>query len=276
MRFLLPRRNRPDPLRSLPAAEVPAPDPKVRICVHGLFRSGTNFFRALVEANLDCKVEYDDFGWKHAFFPIATRHSRVRLPPNPSVVVTKNPLAALESLHRYASGNPRNVRREGPADLSGFLREPIVVFDGSNPASVEYRFRSPVDYWNAMNWNLFSRVRKTDRALHVRYEDLVSDPAASLGRVAAAFGLARRGGAAAAPSCPSAGCGISAAASTIPTGSSRARATTDQASWPADYAAAFGPDDLAYLDAELCWPLVADLGYAETCRSMIDRPGADG
>ena len=271
MRSLLLRAKRRDPAPS-------APPPDARLCVHGLFRSGTNFFRALVETNLDCKVEYDDFGWKHAFFPIATGSSRIRLPQTRSVLVTKNPLAALESLYRYASGNPRNVRCEHGPGLSGFLRAPILVFDGSNPASVEYRFRSPVDYWNAMNWNLFSLVRKSDRALHVRYEDLVAGPEASLDRVAAAFGLGRRAGAA-------------AGAVVVPERRMRnlgsgqhdadkfyGRESYDRSGFlAAGYAAAFGPDDLAYLDAELCWPLVEDLGYAEACRTMIDgAPAGDG
>lgn len=272
MRFLpsrlIPRTAAPS--RSPDDCQDRIPPAGRRVCVHGLFRSGTNLFRAIMETNFDCKVSYDDFGWKHAFFPIATRYSKVRLPSIPSVVMTKNPLAALDSLFRYANHNPRNIRCDRDAGLSGFLRGPIVIFDGGNPSSVEYRFRSPVDYWNAMNWNLFSLVRKSDEALHVRYEDLLSEPEQTVGRVAGKLKLVQTSDDIVVPSQRLNNLG-SKQHNLEKFFSSQ---TYDKSGFVSGaYAARFGPADLEYLDAELCWPLVEDLGYAAECRLALRRVG---
>ena len=106
-----------------------------------------------------------------------------------------------------------------------------------------------------MNWNLFSLVRKSDRALHVRYEDPVSRPEASLDRVAAAFGLGRRADVTLVPERKMRNLGSGQHDADKFYG----RESYDRSAFLAGgYAEAFRPDDLAYLDAELCWPLVED------------------
>jgi hypothetical protein len=176
----------PDPS---PGAQAPGAEP--RLCVNGIFRSGTNFFRALMEGNFRCTVSYDDFGWKHSFFPIATKYSSISFPDVPIVLLTKNPLYSLASLYSYARSNPKNIRSSAGKSLGAFLRSPVIVFDGSNPQSAEYRFSSAVEYWNAMNWSLFSAARKRPNGAHVRYEDLLAAPEATLTALAERHRLQR-------------------------------------------------------------------------------------
>lgn len=161
------------------------------ICALGLFRSGTNFTRALLEMNFNCTVEYDSFGWKHSFFPIITNGAKIKYPEIGIILITKNPFSALKSLFQYAGGGQRNFISEHTDTMKGFLRNKVVVLDGSNPLSAEFVFNSPIDYWNAMNWNLESVVRKRQPALHVRYEDLVAEPQSTCDRIAGVFELSR-------------------------------------------------------------------------------------
>ncbi|PRY25948.1 hypothetical protein CLV78_10139 [Aliiruegeria haliotis] len=163
-----------------------------RFCIHGIFRTGTNFTRAIFEMNYDCIAEYDSFGWKHAPYPLLSSGSRISFPSIPSVFVTKNPVFTLSSLFSYAARNKRNIRSAADAGMLAFLTHPIVIFDGDNPASAELYFSSPVEMWNALNWNYLSTVGKKPTSHHIRYEDLVSAPEATAVPVAEALGLVRK------------------------------------------------------------------------------------
>jgi hypothetical protein len=244
------------------ARKVPPSPASPRLCVQGLFRSGTNFFRVLMESNFDCTISYDEFGWKHAFFPIASMQSPIALPDTQSVLITKHPLSALASLHGYASTNPRNIRSAAKKGFSPFLRSAIVVFDGGNPHSAEYRFASPVEYWNAMNWNLHSVVRKRPNADHIRYEDLLEAPERATAGLAEKYRLKRK-----------------TAAFEIPRKRLNNLAERQHDSKHFFVKADFriddykekirigAPDDLQYISRNLCWPLVRNLGYDEVCRA---------
>jgi hypothetical protein len=235
---------------------------KPRLCVHGLFRSGTNFFRVLMESNFDCTISYDEFGWKHAFFPIASSHSPLILPDTPSVLVTKHPLSALASLHSYASTNPRNIDSAATEGFSAFLRSAIVVFDGWNPQSAEYRFASPLEYWNAMNWNLHSVVRKRPSADHIRYEDLLEDPERALAGLVEKYQLKRRTAAFEVPR---------KRLNNLGEKQHHGSKVYTKADFDIDdhqkRLQAVAADDLDYISRNLCWPLVRNLGYEEICKA---------
>lgn len=166
-----------------------------RFCIHGIFRSGTNFTRGVLEMNYVCRAEYDSFGWKHAPFPILSAGSRLALPEIPSLFVTRNPFYALSALFTYAARNPRNIRSAADDGMTAFLTRPVVIFDGGAEVSPELYFETPVALWNGLNWNYLSTVGRLPGRVHMRYEDLVARPEQSAAEVAAALGLERKPGA---------------------------------------------------------------------------------
>ena len=161
------------------------------ICIHGMFRSGTNFAKALLELNYACRVEYDLLGWKHSFYPLISKASRLEIPDIPSVVITKNPLNSLFSIYNYMLRNPGTVRSEADS-LSSFIRSRLIVTDPHAADAIELRFSSGVDYWNAMNWNLLSASSSKPRCFHLRYEDLLDAPQEALAPIVRNLGLDRR------------------------------------------------------------------------------------
>jgi hypothetical protein len=156
-----------------------------------MFRSGTNFTKALFELNYQCRCKFDVYGWKHGFFPIVSPQARVTYPNVPIVVITRNPLLALSALQTYAATTARNIRSRGAGNLSEFLRNDIVIFDGSSD-SVELWFPNPVIYWASMTYNLVSATRKRSQAFRIHYEDLVSDPEQATREISSALRLQRR------------------------------------------------------------------------------------
>ncbi|WP_141134859.1 sulfotransferase [Tropicimonas sediminicola] len=166
-----------------------------RFCIHGIFRSGTNFTRGVLEMNYVCRAEYDSFGWKHSPFPILSAGSRLALPDIPSLFVTRNPFYALSALFTYAERNKRNIRSAADDGMTAFLSAPIVIFDGGAEVSPELYFETPVALWNGLNWNYLSTVGKLPGRVHMRYEDLVARPEETAARVAEALGLERKPGA---------------------------------------------------------------------------------
>jgi hypothetical protein len=253
---MYPYQELSQPERPTPAQDAQEePRPKEALCVHGIFRSGTNFFRALMESNFDCRISYDEFGWKHAFFPIVTRYSPVVVPDTPSVLLTKNPLSALSSLYSYARSNPKNIRSAAAQDFRSFLRRPVVIFDGSNQYSAEYRFVSAVEYWNSMNWNLHSIVRKRPDATHIRYEDLLAGPERALTPLAERHGLKRTTVDFIIPS---------KRMNNLPDQQHNQEKFFSNRNYVAeDYLASFEEDDLRFVARHLCLPLVRKLGYMD-------------
>ncbi|MDH6267260.1 hypothetical protein M2360_002657 [Rhizobium sp. SG_E_25_P2] len=164
------------------------------LCVLGMFRSGTNFIRAAMELNYDCRIKYDVFGWKHGFYPILNKGSGIVYPDDEVIFITKNPFSSLHSLYKYSMTGQPNMISENKQSLKEFIRSPLNIRDGGNPNSVEYYFSSPVDFWNSMNWNLESVVSRRGRAIHIQYEKLLDGPERETAKIAAAFGLARKDG----------------------------------------------------------------------------------
>lgn len=162
------------------------------VCILGMFRSGTNYTKALIELNFDCSVKYDSFGWKHAFFPLISPNSEIEYPSKNIVSVTRNPFLALHSLYNYAVKNGRNLRCHTTGGITAFLRNPIVIFDESNKQSPEYFFATPIDYWLSMNWNLVSVTKNRKRAFHLKYEEIIAQPEQKMKELGKFFALATK------------------------------------------------------------------------------------
>ena len=172
------------------SAAAPALNDPV-IPLQGMFRSGTNYARTLLELNYDCKVIYNYYGWKHSFIPIITRDSEVRYDARRGLVITKHPLHQLKSLKDYVYSNGRNV--SCAIDSNRFLNEPFRIFDSASRWKVEYFFETPVAYYNAMTWNLLSSCNADGMAnLHIQYEAISRRPQDSAAHIAAHFGLQPR------------------------------------------------------------------------------------
>lgn len=142
------------------------------ICVLGMFRSGTNYTKALLELNLECIVKFDSFGWKHAFFPMISNNSKIVYPDQDIIVVTRNPFLSILSLFDYARKNGRNISCNTKS-IDEFISNPIVIFDTFRENSPKYFFSSPLDYWQSMTYNLVSVCENNKKAIHFKYEDLI-------------------------------------------------------------------------------------------------------
>ena len=160
---------------------------RATIAVVGVFRSGTNYLRSLLELNYRTQVTYNAYGWKHGLVPIVTRDSIVEYPKLPIVVLARNPFSAIEALFRYVVGAGANITCR--TDWPGFLRERFIVYDKWNPDSPQLWFPNPVHYWTAMNWNYLSVGNPGHPVCFVRYEDLLADPKAETQRIAARLNL---------------------------------------------------------------------------------------
>lgn len=164
---------------------------KKHITLIGLFRTGTNYARTLIENNFHARVDYNTLGWKHGPIPTYTIDSGLEYPETRILLVTRNPLATLVSWHRYIFEKGDNLFSECDCStLSSFLRAPIRYHDKSLKVSPEYLYSSPVDMWCSITWNHLSFCNKNDG--HVsRYEDLCSSPETSCDEIADHFDLER-------------------------------------------------------------------------------------
>ena len=176
--------RRPNGPPSPRTAGKPAPILKV----HGTYRSGSNYLKALLELNYDVDVRNGDGGFKHAPYPAVFGGSRWVPPPVPVLVTVKDPYSWLTSMWRYMNG--KGARHTiGGSTWERFLHDPLIVFDGDSDGFPRFRFADPIDYWNAMYYNLLSldpRVRHL-----VRYRDSLTDPIRVCDGIAKQFGLAR-------------------------------------------------------------------------------------
>lgn len=161
-----------------------------KVAIMGMFRSGTNYARTVLEWNYEVNVEYNTYGWKHGLFPILSSQCAIRNPDVPLLTMSKHPLAALDSLFRYFSTNGKNIRASN--SFESFLRNPITIFDQGSDSSCELWFRNPVDYYNTLYLNLLSAVRVQACGTHMRYEDAISSPDKAFEKAATRLGLSRK------------------------------------------------------------------------------------
>lgn len=152
------------------------------IALFGIFRSGTNYTRTLLEWNYYCKLTNDEFGWKHGFYPVIVGGCKIEYPLLDTVFVTKNPFSSINSLYSYFHTKGKNILAS--SDWRQFLRQKFIIYDSFQKNSPQYRFANVVEFWNSMNWN-YSSIKKTGMtATHVRYESLLDDPVAYSKQVA--------------------------------------------------------------------------------------------
>ncbi|WP_146770210.1 sulfotransferase domain-containing protein [Mesorhizobium hawassense] len=153
----------------------------VGVRVMGTPRSGTNLAKHLIARYLEVPVVFDRGFWKHGIFPALMDGRDMRYGELPIVVVSKDPVTQLLSWYRQA----RNDTLFKPSgNLAAFLSKPFELRqDFTEPRKMEYRFRTPADYWNQFYFAM-DALRRTDIPVHfLRYEQLVSEPAACLNSI---------------------------------------------------------------------------------------------
>ena len=150
----------------------------VGVRIMGTPRSGTNLAKHLIERYLKTPVVFDRDFWKHGIFPALMNGRDMQYGDLPIIVVSKDPVTQLLSWYRQAR-NDTLFKPNGC--LASFLTKPFEVRqDFTEPGRMEYRFRSPSDYWNQFYFAM-DALRRTGAPVHfVCYEQLVSAPALSL------------------------------------------------------------------------------------------------
>lgn len=163
-----------------------------RIALLGMFRSGTNYTRTLLESHYEVEVAYNMLGWKHGLVPTFAPRSGMALPDAAPLVVVKHPLACLRSLFDYHLETGRNLCTQAD-NWPDFLRRRMVYATFQRACPPQYRFSNPIQMWNAVVWNHVHYARGTD-GLVLRYEDLLEAPEAQCDRVARHYCLPRKSG----------------------------------------------------------------------------------
>ena len=160
----------------------------VRVRVMGTPRSGTNLAKYLIERYLKVPVVFDQGFWKHGIFPALMDGREMPYGELPIVVVSKDPVSQLLSWYRQA----RNDTLFKPSrNLAAFLSQPFEVRqDFTEPRKMEYRFRTPADYWNQFYFAMDALRRTGVPVYFMRYEELVSAPAYCLNSLSGFLDLA--------------------------------------------------------------------------------------
>lgn len=161
------------------------------ICIHGAFRSGTNFARGVLETNYACQTHFDVFGWKHDLYPVITKSSDLRYPTISSLLVTKNPFSLIFSLFNYAATTDHNITSAATQGMESFLRNPFIIHDGKRDDVPELYFSTPIEYYAGYHWNLLSAMRRKSNGFHIRYEDLMTVPEEAVRPMVESLELAR-------------------------------------------------------------------------------------
>lgn len=151
----------------------------------GLFRTGTNYARTILELNYDVSVEYDRLGWKHGLIPTYTKHSKIAYPNIPVLVIVKDPLATFFSWFQYINKNRKNIKSDATT-FSEFLHSKIIFRDDFSKVSPEYYFSNPMQMWNSVVWNHISYSEQVNG--HVfHYEQLLVNPKEVCEKIAEEF-----------------------------------------------------------------------------------------
>lgn len=162
------------------------------ICIHGAFRSGTNFMRAILESNYWCTTYFDAFGWKHDFYPIVSKSSNIKYPKMSSVFISKNPYSLLYSIFQYCSQTDHNITSHTSDGISGFIRSPIIIHDGKRSDTPQLFFSNPIEYYSSYHWNLLSAMHGKEEGFHFRYEDLLTEPEVAISKFVSKISLQRK------------------------------------------------------------------------------------
>jgi hypothetical protein len=159
-----------------------------RVRIMGTPRSGTNLAKHLVETHLGVSVVFDQGFWKHGIFPALMSGRDLGYGDLPIIVMSKDPITQLLSWFRFT----RNDSIFRPAKYLGpFVNGPFEIRQDFTRPKMEYRFRTPADYWNQFYFAM-EALRRTGAPVHfVCYEQLVSTPALCLGSISRFLDLSR-------------------------------------------------------------------------------------
>ena len=152
--------------------------------IYGVFRSGTNLLKLLIEQNMDAECRFSIGGHKHLYSPMNFGPDGYIVPDEKALVCVKDPYASMASLFRYAK--LVKVRHfDCGRSWETFLTSRFVVSIDQAPYPPSFWFRSPIDYWTSHYFHMASLP--AERAIIVRYEDVLADPYAVLERIARHF-----------------------------------------------------------------------------------------
>lgn len=159
--------------------------------VVGVFRSGTNLLKTVLEEHFKVKVVFSKWSWKHGL-PTTRYIGREHFsPPVPVIVISKDPIALNESLYNF--WQRRRPELNVGKNISEFIQREFIVYDSSSGSRApHYIFNTPTDYWNQFHYAYANWPDIQDRLTFLRYEDLVSDTDATLSRLAETAQLRRR------------------------------------------------------------------------------------
>ncbi|MFC3206402.1 hypothetical protein [Aquamicrobium soli] len=152
--------------------------------LYGLFRSGTNLLKLLIEQNMEATCRVNIGGHKHLYTPINFGNDGYEPPSEDILVCVKDPYANMHSLFKYAH-TVDFQHFQCDSNWDAFLRSRFVVSLNTQPKVPGFLFRTPVDYWNSHYFHMLSLPEA--RTMIIRYEDVLSNPGEVLQRIASRF-----------------------------------------------------------------------------------------
>jgi hypothetical protein len=155
----------------------------LEVNIYGVFRSGTNYVKALLDLNYTMWVRTRNGGFKHA--PIPALFDQSGWVARESIGVVRDPWAWLPSMWDYAPG-PGNYNVTCASSWDAFLVEPLEIYSGALAGFPRYWYRTPVDYWTAMVASF-----KAKSTVVVKYEDALAHPEKTCDGVAGEYGASR-------------------------------------------------------------------------------------
>ncbi len=156
----------------------------------GLFKTCTNYTKALLENNYEIEINDDLLGWKHGIVATRSNQSTQSQPNLCPLVIVKDPYAALHSWYKHYRENGLGIKSTAK-NFSEFIRSRIVFYDESAEIKPEYAFSNPIEMWNCVVRNHVSVAIQT-RGYVARYEDLLLRPEESSQLVSQWFDLLRK------------------------------------------------------------------------------------
>lgn len=161
------------------------------ITIIGVFRTGTNYTRTLLEINYEVKAHFDKWGWKHGLIPTFTPSSNFKYSKDNILLIVKDPLSTLVSLFDYAKNTKKNIRANTES-FKTFLKSPIYFFNETNNSiSPEYYFSNPIQMWNSVIWNHLSFTEKS-KGLVIKYENILNYPEEEAKKISIKFDLEKK------------------------------------------------------------------------------------
>jgi hypothetical protein len=146
---------------------------------YGLFRSGTNFLRVILQENYEVSLLTNVGGWKHGLYDLPQQLGR----EVDCAVCVKNPYAWVLSFY-----NHRHPQKDVAFDE--FARKPLTLKrEGPDrPVSAE----NPLRLWVSMYEHWLGVQLQNHQKFLFRYETVLADPIGSIQELVQKLGLTRR------------------------------------------------------------------------------------